>query len=119
MARARKALESSVEGYLEDRCKDLCVMVIKNTGLRGIPDRLLIYHGIHWFVELKRPGEEPSELQQAIARKLRSHGAVAICADCKPDVDRLLDALVAHRDAPRRMAARMVGLDYGGIDPDL
>lgn len=108
MAR-KNVLESAIEGYLEDQCRLRDVFVMKNTGRNGIPDRLLIYHGIHWFVEVKRPGEKPSELQSAVARKLIRHGSIAICVDTKPGVDELLEALTSHRDAPRSMVRLMTG----------
>lgn len=98
---AKKGLEKAVEDHLMDRCKDLDVFILKNTGMNGIPDRLLIWDKTHWFLELKKPGEEPTPLQIAVARKLKDHGAVTLWADSKSQVDRVLDALVSRQPAPR------------------
>lgn len=99
----RRPLESSVEGYLETRCKETRTFLLKNTGRNGIPDRLLIRDGIHWFFELKRPGETPNPLQVAVAGKMRRRGAVTLWTDSKAGVDRVLAALIAHADPPEEM----------------
>lgn len=114
MAGRKKIRESTVEDHLEKRCLELDVFVLKNTGMNGIPDRLLVWDKIHWFLELKRPGEAPTELQEAVARKLRAHGAVTICADTKSRVDEVLDALVHRRPAPRNL---LYGDPYRRWDP--
>lgn len=101
MAAAKAIREKSVEDHLMGRCLELDIFVLKNTGMKGIPDRLLIWDKTHWFLELKRPGKEPTALQRAVARKLRDHGAVAVWADSKEQVDRILDAMVSRMPAPR------------------
>lgn len=93
-------LESAIENYLLRRCRDIGIMSVKQTGLNGMPDRLLIYGGRHWFLELKRPGNTPTDLQRAVAGKLRRRGAVAMYADTKTSVDDVLSALVEGRDPP-------------------
>ncbi len=107
MAR-KNPLESSIEGHLEKRCRESGVFIIKNTGRNGIPDRLLVHDGTHWFLELKRPGERPTELQEAVARQLRSHGAVTLCADTKRRVDMIMDALLAREEPPYGLAYGML-----------
>lgn len=114
MARANP-LESSVEGHLEKRCAALDVFLTKNTGRNGMPDRLLIFRSRHWFLELKRPGKRPTELQEAVAQKLRSHGAVTLCADTKPRVDEILSALTGNLDPPAKLAYGRPGQPW---DPD-
>ena len=93
--------EKNIEDYFIRRCRELDVFVIKNTGMNGIPDRLLIWDRMHWFLELKKPGEKPTELQVAVAKKLKAHGAIPLWADSKPCVDRILEALVSRQPAPR------------------
>ncbi len=115
MAGRKKALESTVEGHLERRCQELDIFLLKNTGRNGIPDRLMVWDKTHWFLELKRPGERPTPLQEAVARKLREHGAVTVCADTKTRVDQVLDALTHRKPAPREL---LYGDPYHPWDPE-
>ena len=87
----RRPLESSIEEYFAKRCRKLGVFVLKNTGMGGIPDRLIFKDGIFVFVELKRPGEKPSDLQRAVMKKLRRRGALTKVVDNKAAADRLLE----------------------------
>lgn len=86
-------LESALEDYLTDACKENGVMVVKQTGMRGIPDRLLIKDGMHAFLELKKPGEKPRPLQVEIAKKLRRHGALSLYADGRTGIDDIIKAM--------------------------
>ena len=88
--RPKRPLESSIEGYFKRRCKELRIFCMKNTGMNGIPDRTVFKDGIFMFVELKRPGEKPSDLQRAIIRKLKRKGALVRVADTKEAVDKAL-----------------------------
>lgn len=79
--------EKTIETRLRDKCKQIGAFCLKNTGMNGIPDRLIIYKGKHIFVELKRPGGKPRPLQIAVMEKLRAAGAIAIVIDTKQGVD--------------------------------
>lgn len=87
----KKPKEKSIEEYFTKRCKELDIFVLKNTGMNGIPDRLLIKDGIVIFLELKRPGKRPDPLQKAIIKKLRWHGVIARHADTKAEIDKILE----------------------------
>ena len=104
----KNPLESSIEDHLEKRCKEQNIFIMKNTGRNGIPDRLLVYDGLHWFLELKRPGERPTELQESVARMLRSHGSTTLCADTKRRVDMVVDAMARHDEPPYDLAYGML-----------
>ena len=93
--------ESSVEDRLFNLCKQHNIFITKQTGMNGIPDRLLLYDGRSWYVELKKPGEKPTALQRAVAKKIRDHGGVALWADSYETVDRVVTALVTNSDPPR------------------
>lgn len=101
MQKKKAVKESIVEDFLSRLCEERRIYQHKNTGRNGIPDRLLIYNGRHWFLELKRPGEHPTELQSAVARELRAHGAVTLWADSQDAVSAVVAALV-DGDAPPR-----------------
>lgn len=100
MSIRKPELESSVEEHLEKACAAMDVFITKNTGRNGMPDRLLIKNGRHWFLELKRPGKRPTPLQEAVGRLLRAHGAVVLCADTKARVDAVMDALCSGGPPP-------------------
>lgn len=95
-----KVKESVIEDHLTKLCKENGIYQHKNTGRNGIPDRLLIYRGRHWFLELKRPGERPTDLQESVARELKAHGAVTVFADSCDAVDKVVDCLLAGWEPP-------------------
>ena len=94
MIKKKSTQESSIEEYFTKKCKELDIFVLKNTGMRGIPDRLIIKNGHHFFVELKKPGEKARELQQEVHRRLRRHGATVFTIDNKQDIDHVLDQIM-------------------------
>lgn len=104
MSKKSNPREKSVEDYLKKRCRELNVFTLKNTGMNGIPDRLLIKDNLVVFLELKRPGEKPGPLQKALIRKLRRHGVLARWADDRQKIDELLELFEAppHDNKSRR-----------------
>ena len=57
--------EAVVERYFKKRCESEGFLCYKFTspGTDGVPDRVIIGHGLTVFVELKAPGEKPRKLQ--------------------------------------------------------
>lgn len=53
----------------------------KGPGRRSHPDRLFIFRSLVIFVEFKRRGKEPTELQWKEHRKMRAHGADVVWVD--------------------------------------
>lgn len=45
----------------------------------GLPDLLVVRDGRAFFLEVKRPGQSPTKLQEHTLAKLRDVGAVAVC----------------------------------------
>lgn len=86
-------LESTIERYMVDCCKKNGVFLLKNTGMNGIPDRVMVKYGHHLWIELKAPGKKPTDLQQEIMRKMRRAGAICAVVDSKELVDRVIDAV--------------------------
>jgi len=87
------------ESALEKKCgkmaKEAGALWLKwsSPGLRGVPDRVLIYRGAVAFVELKAPGNKPTKLQAAIHRRLREAGANVHVIDNVDVFDELLSRL--------------------------
>ena len=40
------------------------IFILKNTGMKGIPDRLILKNGVYIWIETKRPDETPSENEE-------------------------------------------------------
>lgn len=88
-------LESSIEDYFVSLCEKNGIWTDKYiSGRRGVPDRLVIYHGRHVFVELKAPGKEPRKLQLEIHRRMRSYGAEIRVIDNKDDVAKFIQEIL-------------------------
>lgn len=62
---------------------------------RGVPDRIIIAPSGHvGFLELKRPGERPTALQQKALNDLKAQGATADWADSFEAAKLFIDALI-------------------------
>jgi len=76
-------LESSIESkfktYVESR-GGVCLKLTPE-GQKGWPDRLVVYEGGHFFIELKRKGKEPRKLQWYRINKLKRMRHAAFWTD--------------------------------------
>lgn len=68
--------EKAIEQYLVRCIKTLGGMCVKlqNTGINGIPDRIVLLDGTVVFVELKAPSGRLSEVQKARHKQLEAMG---------------------------------------------
>ena len=80
---SKEQLESEIESEITDFAEVRGWWQAKFTspGLRGVADRIFIRRGRHVFIEIKRPGEEPTLQQQKRARDMRSAGAEVVWVD--------------------------------------
>ena len=99
----KPVLESTIEKYLIKLCKDNDIFILKNTGMAGIPDRLLIKNGRHVFVELKRPGGKPTDLQVEVMNRLYKHGALCVVVDSKEAALSIVNEILDPRDLKHYM----------------
>jgi len=86
------ALEKTIEGYLVKRVKEAGGVAPKwvSPGMSGVPDRIVFLpQGRIIFVELKRPGERPTPLQDRIIGMLRGLGADVRVVDSMEKVDEI------------------------------
>lgn len=61
--------------------------------LVGIPDVMLLKEGRAYFIEFKRPGEEPTKIQQHRLRELIGHGCPSTVCRSAADVEEFLEAV--------------------------
>ncbi|MCY1718543.1 VRR-NUC domain-containing protein [Microbacterium sp. SL62] len=86
--------EAHVEKYLYARVKALGGMCLKfESGINGVPDRVVILDGRVVFVETKAPGEKPRRLQKIRLAEMSAAGADCRVADTRVLVDALLEEI--------------------------
>ncbi len=87
-------LEKQIERNLCDEVKNKNGMCLKQTGLAGIPDRLvLLPDGKCAFVELKAPGEKPRKLQQIRMKQLKKLGFKCYVIDGVEQIKPMLEVI--------------------------
>lgn len=87
-------LEKVIERKLTDEIKKRDGIALKQTGMTGIPDRLVLLPGGHCaFVELKAPGEKPRKLQLLRMKMLQKMGFKAYVVDGTQQIGGVLDEI--------------------------
>jgi len=87
-------LEKQIERKLCDEVDKLKGMCLKQNGIAGIPDRLvLLPNGRCAFVELKAPGEKPRKLQVIRMKQLQKMGFRCFVIDDQTQIGKLLSKL--------------------------
>ncbi len=91
MTLAKRNRESDLEAFLVAETRRLGGEAIKQTGVAGIPDRLVLGpRGQVAWVELKRKGGAVSMLQLHMIKRLRALGHTAEIVDSKEGVRAVL-----------------------------
>jgi hypothetical protein len=87
--------ESEIEAYFVRRVKEAGGLQRKfvSPGHRGVPDRIVVYFGDVYFVELKAPGKTLRSDQVREHAKLTSAGAQVGALCTKEEVDGFIDYL--------------------------
>jgi hypothetical protein len=86
-------IENKVVAYAKSR--DCLHRKMNGLGNRSWPDQLFISPtGVHGYLELKRAGEEPTELQWEMINELAKRGVYASWADCVEGGKAFVDNLV-------------------------
>lgn len=75
--------EAQLERKVVEFCRGYKLLTYKfsSPAHRGVPDRIILYHGRALFLELKRPGKKPTKLQERELEELRAAGCAAHWAD--------------------------------------
>jgi hypothetical protein len=94
--------ESAVERLLVKYAKDNGALTLKlnGPGDRGKPDRWFGFQGRSLFLEVKRPGEEPSALQYWWLGRLRKRGFAADSCDNVEDGISILKRFFENKPLP-------------------
>lgn len=88
-------LEKQIERKLYDEVKKIDGMCLKQTGMAGIPDRLVLLPGGKCaFVELKAPGEKPRKLQLMRMKQLKKLGFNSFVIDGVEQIDSVLGGII-------------------------
>lgn len=88
--------ESTIENAVVRYAKKQGVRSIKLAGShdRGKPDRQFLYKGRSMFMEMKRPGGKPTELQLKWQRELTQEGFTSLIIDNIKDGVAAIDHLI-------------------------
>lgn len=84
--------ESKVENYLKRKTEQIGGLCLKcsSPGTNGMPDRIVLWRGRIWFIELKAPGKRPRKLQEYIHSEIRGQGFQVRVMDCLEDVEEFI-----------------------------
>lgn len=93
-------LEKEIEQYLTKRVKAIGGLCMKwvSPGNSGVPDRIVMFQGDVWFVEMKRTGEQARVLQRVVHEKLKGVGMKVFVIDSKDGVDDFISMINPHSD---------------------
>ena len=82
-------IENDIEKHLKKQITKIGGLCYKFTspGTRGVPDRIVIYKGETFFIEMKRPGGKLRKDQQKIAKQIEQQGVKVFVLDTKMSVD--------------------------------
>lgn len=88
--------ESKIEKYLKTKVEKLGGECLKfNSGVVGVPDRLVIMPGGRiTFIELKAPGKPLRRLQRHWSDRLNNLGVECIKIDSKEGVNKFIQSLL-------------------------
>ncbi len=95
---ARKApLEKTIVAKGMAVARGMGFLAIKMHGggysLAGLPDVLCLKDGRAYWIEFKRPGEEPTKIQQHRLRELIGHGCPSTVCRSAGDVKEFLESV--------------------------
>ena len=88
---SEKAVVNSIKRYLDKLPECYIIKTHGSVYGAGQPDLLGCYQGRTLALEVKRPGEKPTALQQAVLKKWEAAGAIAAVVRSAEDVRELLD----------------------------
>lgn len=92
-------LESQIQrrvlNYLATFRDSMAIKIIR-TNTNGTPDVVFMWKGKCIWIELKRPGQKPRPLQQAVARRITRAGCSVYTATSIKDVKEIIRKEFGH-----------------------
>lgn len=91
-------IERAVEQELVNMVKYIGGLCYKfnSASQSGVPDRIVLYNGYTYFVELKQPGEKPRPEQLVIHREMNKRGIPVYVLDTIEQVDAFVEAIKTY-----------------------
>lgn len=88
-------IENDIEKYLVRKVRGSGGLCLKFTspGTRAVPDRIVIYKKVVYFVELKRPGGKPRTDQVKMMQRFYDQGFLIHILTTKEEVDHFIQAI--------------------------
>lgn len=88
-------LESRIEKELKTKIEAIGGKAFKfsSPGNNGVPDRIVLYKGTSYFVELKRPGEDLRPLQKVVSKRFKKLGFKVHVIDSLEKVGEFIDEI--------------------------
>lgn len=75
-SRSESAIQSDILSYLH-HLPGCWAVKYPATFMRGVPDIVGVFHGTFFALEVKRPGEKPTPIQDAVMEQIRTAGGIA------------------------------------------
>lgn len=86
-----KIRESKIENYLSQQVKLIGGLSYKFTSnVNGVPDRIVIFNGSIYLIEVKRPNEVPRPTQDLVHNKIREQNVPVFVIDTREGVDEFI-----------------------------
>ncbi|MEN6618153.1 MAG: VRR-NUC domain-containing protein [Rikenellaceae bacterium] len=85
-------LESKIEKELREKVRSLGGKAYKfsSPGNNGVPDRIVLYKGHSYFIELKKPGEDLTPRQKVVKKHFSKLGFEVYKIDSVEMVDKFV-----------------------------
>ncbi len=95
-------LERKIEEQLREKVEKIGGKAFKfsSPGNNGVPDRIVLYKGQCYFVELKKPGKKLRPLQKAVCRRFKKLGFDVYVVDSFDAVDHFIKTLARNGGDP-------------------
>ena len=92
--------EKAVEKYFREQVKKMDGWALKFIcpGLPGVPDRIVLYSGRVWFVEMKAPGGRATPLQRKVHGWFAQAGFPVTVLDSKESVQEWIALQLGGKD---------------------
>lgn len=92
--------ERTIEKYFREQVKKMDGWALKfiSPGLPGVPDRIVLYAGKVWFVEMKAPGAVTTPLQRKVHSWFLQVGFPVSVLDSKESVQAWLTLHFGGKD---------------------